>query len=335
MAQAQYKVPSYEEYLKGQLDTAKTNAADTRAKAINNAQLRYNQDSTTYGSQAAALSNMGLTGSGYSQYLQGQALAQKNAAIQSAYNAEQNAVRDAQNAYDTSYMGYLQQQEQNRTNAFNHVLENIGNYTLSDLIFLSGQQGFNTEQNKFLADKILANDTYTVKDIEAAKGIIGEDAANSYIEKLKNMSIDTTPNSFNYTDETGAVQVKDANEAKNEIDYLEQRGVNPETINALRTSYDAVYGVKTDDTLKVNNYGNRDWVEDDNFSVKDSDGNKYYLESAGEETDQNVKNAATGVKTGALFMYRNKVYVKVGDRVIKVRTRFSNSEPIDLASKFK
>ena len=79
---------------------------DTQA-AKDLANIGYYKSLSEYGSNAAALESMGLTGSGYSNYLNSQAYAQR----QSAY-----ANADAQRAQsmfdlDTKYMEYLDQQE--------------------------------------------------------------------------------------------------------------------------------------------------------------------------------------------------------------------------------
>lgn len=321
MAQAQYKVPSYEEYLKGQLDTAKTNAADTRAKAINNAQVRYNQDSTTYGSQAAALSGMGLTGSGYSQYLQGQALAQKNAAIQSAYNAEQNAVRDAQNAYDTSYMGYLQQQDQNRANAFSDILQNIGSYSLTDIDYLNGVHQFNPDQIKYLTDGILKNNNYTLADLDNAKtkGYIDQPTYDTYSNALKNTRFDTEKAFLGKDDKPMT-----AAQAKDVISQLKASGYSEEALNELQTAWYDKYGVKWDDDNGFLFFGSTKVGKDgNNFSVKDADGNVYRVQYSGEEVlpDSDVYKHAPINTNNAVFVYNGKAYIVKDRKVYGIEAR--------------
>lgn len=82
---------SYEDYIaemkKGyqeQLDAANKQAEQTKARAMANAENAYAQNKATYGTNAETLAQMGLTGGGYSDYLQAQAYAQKRADAQAA-----------------------------------------------------------------------------------------------------------------------------------------------------------------------------------------------------------------------------------------------------------
>ncbi len=82
---------TYEDYIaemkKGyqeQLDAANKQAEETKARAMADAQNAYTQNKATYGTNAETLAQMGLTGGGYSDYLQAQAYAQKRADVQAA-----------------------------------------------------------------------------------------------------------------------------------------------------------------------------------------------------------------------------------------------------------
>ena len=82
---------SYEDYIaemkKGyqeQLDAANKQAEQTKARAMADAENAYAQNKATYGTNAETLAQMGLTGGGYSDYLQAQAYAQKRADAQAA-----------------------------------------------------------------------------------------------------------------------------------------------------------------------------------------------------------------------------------------------------------
>lgn len=82
---------TYEDYIaemkKGyqeQLDAANKQAEETKARAMADAQNAYAQNKATYGTNAETLAQMGLTGGGYSDYLQAQAYAQKRADAQAA-----------------------------------------------------------------------------------------------------------------------------------------------------------------------------------------------------------------------------------------------------------
>ena len=326
---------SYEEYLNSQKQTAIDNAAAARNRQINAAQVGYDQARATYGSQAAALSGMGLQGSGYSQYLDSQAYAQKNAAIANAYKTEAKAVDTAESAYNDAYQLYLQQQEQNRATAFADMVKNIDGYSLGDIKYIGDQYKLTDDQIKYLANNALGRNQYTVSDLDSVKGIIGEDAYKTYYDKLVNMDIDTGENAFNYINDAGENATYSADEAKQMIDNLEARGVNPETISALRARYDSVYKIKALNGAKVVNAGDRGWKEGDNFRIEDADGYWHKVESGGEVTDANVLSLAAGLDSGTAFSYQGTIYVKSNGKVYKVKARPGGTSFANLEAKFK
>ena len=319
MSTTQKKIPTYEEYLNGQLDTAKSNAAKARTNAINNAQVQYDQSRVTYGNQAAALSNMGLTGSGYSQYLEGQALAQKNAAINNAYRTEADANAVAQDAYDTKYMTYLQQKEQDRANAFNTALENVGSLSYQDAQFLGKQYGFTAEQNKFLADKILERGGYTKDDLDAAKGVIGDDAYTAYMNTLTNIRFD--PETAFLDEEGNKIS---ATEARELISKLANTGYSKEALDELETAWHKNYGVKWDADNGFLFFGSTEVGKDgNNFSVKDADGKVYRVQYSGEEVlpDSDVYKHAPINTNNAVFVYNGKAYIVKDRKVYGIEAR--------------
>lgn len=97
---------SYEDYInemkKGyqeQLDAANKQAEQTKARAMADAENAYAQNKATYGTNAETLAQMGLTGGGYSDYLQAQAYAQKRADAQVAGAQEIASKENAQATY--------------------------------------------------------------------------------------------------------------------------------------------------------------------------------------------------------------------------------------------
>jgi hypothetical protein len=326
---------SYEEYLNSQKQTAINNAATARDRQINAAQVGYNQARSVYGSQAAALSGMGLQGSGYSQYLDSQAYAQKNAALANAYKTEANAVNAAESAYNNAYQGYLQQQEQNRATAFADMVKNIDGYSLGDITYLGGAHKLGNDQIKYLVQNALDRDQYTATDLEDVRGIIGEDTYKAYYDKLVNMDINTGDDAFYEFDEDGNPKLVSADRAKNYIDYLEQRGVKPETVSALRAKYDDTYKIKTLDGATVDNMGSRGWVDGDNFHIEDSDGYWHKVQSGGEVTDSGILELAKDLGSGTVFSYQGAIYVKSNGKVYKVKARVGGTPFANLEAKFK
>ncbi len=121
------KVPaSYEEYYEQQkklLDERKAQADKeaevAKQKAAVDAQASYAQNKASYGANAEQLAQMGLTGSGYSDYINAQAYAQKRADVQQANATEQAAkvqnratYEDALSELNANKLQYdMQQQE--------------------------------------------------------------------------------------------------------------------------------------------------------------------------------------------------------------------------------
>ncbi len=90
-------------------------AADTKSQAIEDAenefqrasadaQAAYSRNLATYGSQAEELSRMGLSGSGYSDYLQGQAHSQMRSDVNTATGAKNTAIQTANRDYTNAIL---------------------------------------------------------------------------------------------------------------------------------------------------------------------------------------------------------------------------------------
>lgn len=109
---------SYDEWYQNAAENAKEkknqalgDAAANLQKANAAAEAQYNQGKVTYGKKAEQLAEMGLTGSGYSDYLEGKNFAQRNAAkiaAQSEYNLAERTAKDTYSStIETLDKGYL------------------------------------------------------------------------------------------------------------------------------------------------------------------------------------------------------------------------------------
>jgi hypothetical protein len=85
-----------EEVYKDSLYTAQLN----EERAIANAQSSYAQNKATYGTNAETLGQMGLTGGGYSDYLNAQAYSEKQNAVNTANINRLNAEKEAKATYE-------------------------------------------------------------------------------------------------------------------------------------------------------------------------------------------------------------------------------------------
>ena len=315
---------SYEEYLNSQKQTAIDNAAAARNRQINAAQVGYDQARATYGSQAAALSGMGLQGSGYSQYLDSQAYAQKNAAIANAYRTEADTVKAAENSYNNAYQNYLQTQEQNRGSVVSGILKDIGNYSLDDISYLSNLYGLTQGDTDYLrkgyASHVLSTDDYTINDIDGLRDIIGEEAYAKYYNDVVNADYDTSANAFVRTDEDGNTAMGDRAYADSIIEMFEKRGVKKETIDALKTSRDEYYNARTIDGLEVVSGAGTKLSSGGVLEVRDSK-DHYYNVKVGGEADQEVTNSAMSLNNGTVFARSGKLYIKHGGKVYSLEER--------------
>ena len=196
--QSTSKIDSYEEFLEKQKDTYKEtldktnqlideqkqaalqNAETARQRSIADARSSYEQNKATHGANAEALAAMGLSGSGYSDYINSQAYAQQRADTQNAnavaevarMTAESDASQgklSAETSYaeniaqtDAALAQYKQQQADKKESTYINLLDlaNKGNYTKEQLQQLGAQYGLSDEQISTLqsaADKQTEN----------------------------------------------------------------------------------------------------------------------------------------------------------------------------------
>lgn len=178
------KIDSYEEFLEKQKDgykdtldktnqlieeqkqAALQNAETARQRSIVDARSSYEQNKATYGANAEALAAMGLSGSGYGDYINSQAYAQQRADTQNAnvvaevarMTAESEANQNklsAEMSYaenisqtDAALAQYKQQQADKKDSNYVSLLDlaNKGNYTKEQLAQLGAQYGLSDEQ---------------------------------------------------------------------------------------------------------------------------------------------------------------------------------------------
>ena len=184
------KIDSYEEFLEKQKDTYKEtldktnqlideqkqaalqNAETARQRSIADARSSYEQNKATYGANAEALAAMGLSGSGYGDYINSQAYAQQRADTQNAnavaevarMTAESDASQgklSAETSYaeniaqtDAALAQYKQQQADKKESTYINLLDlaNKGNYTKEQLQQLGTNYGLDAAQVKSLTD---------------------------------------------------------------------------------------------------------------------------------------------------------------------------------------
>lgn len=268
---------SYEDYInemkKGyqeQLDAANKQAEQTKARAMANAENAYAQNKATYGTNAETLAQMGLTGGGYSDYLQAQAYAQKRADAQAA-TAQEIASKSNNQA---TYQQYIQ--------AMN---EKLADKILYDER-LADQRKYQEEQTKAEGDREYTkniyntlwsavqdtNTTYTPESIKA----LGEKAG------LSNEDITTLTNMLNATlarkTEEEKKKQEEEEKVKNEAFAKSSSAVAADTISHI----------------VANNGGQSEYIESLKSNLTEEDYNKL--------VSQNQKSTSeyytTAIKSG-------------------------------------
>ena len=160
-------------------------AEQARQEAIKNAYINYDRSLSTYGQNAERLAQMGLTNSGYSDYLDGVAYSSMVGGVQDAHKtaneaierAYYNASQQKAEAADTLYNRQLQQQQMDidkltaQATKFENLLSeaNYGGYTANQINILAKTFGLTDEQTNVLLEAVKDYEDY----IEQYKNSIG------------------------------------------------------------------------------------------------------------------------------------------------------------------
>lgn len=349
----------YEEYL----NSLKTNANDIYDQTVKNAERnrqravleagnQYNSSRAISGANAEALSQMGLTGSGYSRYLDSQAYAQKQGAINSAYQNEQSAVNQAQAAKDTAYLtaeglyaDYLAQREANKQTAYNDIYGKLSTYSFNDIERLGTEFGLDAPQIEAL--KAAKNElTYaSLLGTEYGEGTlanlrdIGQIDQPTYEKLLANTSKLTDADASNlFIDESG--KPLDYAKAKAELDNIVNSGrADADTIATLQKKFADTYTIKplTGITFKKDGgLRDRPGTKGNNIKLEDDNGKVYRVQYSGEKGDATVKSLAGDLDSGDVFTYRGVMYLKYSDgECYEIEARPFNSNYTDLVKELK
>ncbi len=257
------------QYIDEQKQSTIERAEAERERNIVDARSSYAQNRAGYGTNAETLASMGLTGSGYSDYLDQQAYATQRAEVQTAntqaestkLNAEQQASADKLNAqltYDqnmaqneANLADYQLQQEEQRKAAYAELLTyaNNGTYTAEQLSELGKQYGLTDEQVEALTSTSQEN-SYKNYLEEVTNGYVDTDVVDDAYENGEisteqyniikdkwNSAIDTTESFFVYNGET-----LDEESAKKALEtVINNKWCSTETKEALQTTFDNIY----------------------------------------------------------------------------------------------
>ena len=279
---------SYEDYIaemkKGyqeQLDAANKQAEQTKARAMANAENAYAQNKATYGTNAETLAQMGLTGGGYSDYLQAQAYAQKRADAQAA-SAQEIASKSNNQATYQQYITAMNEKLAEKA-LYEEQLEEQRKYNEQQT---AEQRKYNEQQTKAESDREYTkniyntlwsavqntNTTYTPESIKA----LGEKAG------LSNEDITTLTNMLNATLARKTEEEKKTQAEEEKVKY-----------EAFAKSSSAV-AADTISYIVANNGGQSEYIESLKSNLTEEDYNKL--------VSQNQKSTSeyytTAIKSG-------------------------------------
>ena len=315
-----------------------------RRRAVLDAGNAYDHNRSAYGDNAAALGAMGLTGSGYSQYLDSKAYADMRGDINAADRTKQISVDNAEAVRsnteaqaDNLYMDYLNRREESRTNMFNTLYDNAGRLSNVDIDNLAAMNGFTPEQVTALKagrlERIKASldsTDYEKKNLDSLFDVsIPEEKAlyDTYYSKLA----DNT-STVNFLDENDKLMSE--SDATTELNKVKAAlGEDSEAYKTLKAKYDKMYNVTTKGvTYTGKEIGNRLKADKvgDNFEVEVGEGKnrtKYNVQNGGkveaDDADSDVLAFVTNgkVKDGEVFAWNGALYLRTGTDIIRVEQR--------------
>ena len=254
------------------------------------------------------------------------------------YTSEQLASLGAQYGLDETQISQLQaaadkyksdQQMLSYAEALNYIAEN-GIYSdpnYFDELLSMGE--ISQEQYNKLIERytqiVSENEDSSLTDTDKIdemheSGKLDDETYNKQKEQW-NKQLDTSDSAFNMGDMS-------ASDAKKLLEStLNNEWASDEKKKEMQETYDRLYKVVTND-VQFNNDGgwwifgstNMDDVGN-NFSVKDSSGFIYRIESGGQETDPMIVSLAKDVAEGAVFGLRGNVYYKKNGKVYKIQKR--------------
>ncbi len=372
-------LPSYSEFLRGVSDKYEDNYQSTirrideenasalaeiekaRVQGLRDADASYQQNLATYGANAEALSKMGLTGSGYADYLNAQAYASKRAdqqairssALSATNTANENAAEARRSAEET-YLGQLLDLEERKATyqqgldetakgMYTELLAgaNSGAYSAEQLAQLASDYRLSSKQTQSLVDSAgkyregLQNENFDTfvsyfnsgdfDEAEVDRAVQRGDISQEHYGELKTMWNDKViVDASAFKNEDGSIM--DAAEAEKLLsEYTANSFISLEKKAAVQQTYDSIYSeIKTISGLEYN-YGltKNEKKTGRNFSLKGPNGKKYRIE-IGEYADEDVVEKARNQSDNSVFAYRGKIYMKRDGEVFEIRRRQNN-----------
>lgn len=247
-----------------------------------------------------------------------------------------NLTKEQYNTLSQIAKGYVStnataKREQDQTTAYNEALTAIGNSSYAD-----------SETMTAFVEKYRGkvSDTQFESLMRTAQGVVEQNQKKNTSTSQNNTYTDALSmfdgGYFNTAEEArvyvnglkGKVTEEQYNTLSQMVSYMENSPEEQERVEAQKeqNELNKYYSVTTTDVKFNNNggwwiFGATDYSLGDNFSVVDSSGFIYRIESGGEVADTNIINAARGVKEGEVFGYGGQIYFKTNGKIYLVQKR--------------
>ena len=245
----------------------------------------------------------------------------KNTAMQQADVLHQRVEKYLPTQLKAQGLGGLGIGQQMQLDAYNDYVSNIGKINSE---YNANRTDLDSSHNSALAE--LERGYLTSK----AENNLAAGIAMDYIGEGMWGDVETLENYINTFEgrvndwqwESLQRYVEDMKSSDDVQDLEEEKEEQEEEEEALEN----YYKVTQNDVTFNNNggwwiFGQKDFREGDNFSVIDSEGKKYRIESGGEETDEKVIKAAINIANNTVFGYGEKLYIKKDGHVYKIQNR--------------
>ena len=260
-----------------------------KEQEIINAKNSYAQNMAGYGANAAALSAMGLSGSGYSDYLNAKAYAAYRDDVQAANAKEQSSLIKYHEGLNNKYFEILSELEQGGGGSVDYITQ------------LSNQLGLSPEQTKTLTDKARYNEAVLgleSKSFGSATDV--ESYINPYLE--------------NISDSIAKEKIKEI-----AVSAIKARNFDPKNITADWIK-DALTSSQIN-TLAADDYDSL--KNGDDITVKIGD-NSYKVESDGETKNSEILDYARNNNLdGKIFSYgdNDNLYIYKNNKAYKITAK--------------
>ena len=245
---------------------AEQNAETERQRAIIDSKSSYAQNLAQYGRAGEQMGAMGLTGSGYGEYLNSQAYAQQRAEQQGANAAAEAAKRDAQYVKDQTEIAAEQQANSDKLSASlsyeKNLNDNAGELSKyqqqkADKAAAKAEEEENARKNAYTTLLNSANGgSYTADQVRALAEMYG--LSEKETEELAAAADTAAEKTRTAQEQASILEVMNSmNEQGSDfdtsyIDYLEQEGfISKEKADNLRSKYDEKLKAETKEQLQA------------------------------------------------------------------------------------